>query len=597
MLRFLKVLSVSFLCIFAFAVGLFSIVGSGAAKESDASWIDRPGSGVGGKAVFTDCSQRSASEGRPPVSKYPKLGGGGAPMGKTRRIIIKESFSLAETAAPPSLSQPGGEELPPPVEPPEKEGNSIYLSNDDSMSLSSAQRIEYAIKHFLPIPTAHLRPHEFLNYYKFDGNRVKPGNVFSVKAEMAPGVKRDATTLALSVRGRTVSKNERHPAVMTFVLDQSGSMSSANKLSYLKRGLDHVYDRFKEGDVINLVQFNHRVCVALQGFVVGRDKKSLYKKAVDNLDSWGSTNMHDGMTEGYSLSEKYYENSKNNRVIMITDALANTGVVNEQLSSTVTRFYDKRRISFSGVGVGHDFNDGMLNSLTEKGKGAYLFLASESAVDKVFGDKFISLLEVVARDVHFKLTMPDSLKMEIFYGEESSTRKEEVQAIHYFANSSQLFLADLEGEPATTDKIRLDIEYHTPEGGEKKMETFHWKAGSIWRDKSKTVGKARLILSFTDLIGETCPGTFQTWPCWVYPCYRKVLPIPPRPPLPPQPHPRYYPPVDNTRAMKTCGHYKKQMEKLAKGLSGDNEVQYIMDLRERYCDRFQITKVRKHGNE
>ena len=51
--------------------------------------------------------------------------------------------------------------------------HTFYLSNDDSMSLSSAQRIEYAIEKGLPVPRAHIRPHELLNYYTFEP-RSKP---------------------------------------------------------------------------------------------------------------------------------------------------------------------------------------------------------------------------------------------------------------------------------------------------------------------------------------------------------------------------------------------------------------------------------------
>jgi len=47
-------------------------------------------------------------------------------------------------------------------------GASIYLSNDDTMSLSSAQRVMFAIDGFLPIPREHIRPHELLNYFSFE---------------------------------------------------------------------------------------------------------------------------------------------------------------------------------------------------------------------------------------------------------------------------------------------------------------------------------------------------------------------------------------------------------------------------------------------
>ena len=64
-------------------------------------------------------------------------------------------------------------------------GAKIYLSNDDTMSLSSAQRVLYAIDNFLPLPAEHIRPHELLNYFSFDTAPVQENRDFSVAAGIA----------------------------------------------------------------------------------------------------------------------------------------------------------------------------------------------------------------------------------------------------------------------------------------------------------------------------------------------------------------------------------------------------------------------------
>ncbi|RJO64807.1 MAG: VWA domain-containing protein [Myxococcales bacterium] len=535
------------------------------------SWIAKPQTPPQTGAIFTDCRGQAMPERGIPI------GGKMRPMQMSKMMEGEAAMLAAPPEAAPDEGPPPSPDAPPAPAPDKSEGQSVYLSNDDSMSLSSAQRIEYAIDNFLPVPQSHLRPHEFLNYYRFAGVDPEPGRAFGVKAEMTPGVQRGQTTLALSVRGRTIGKDQRRPVALTFVLDQSGSMSAANKMTYLKRGMKRVYDELKAGDVVNVVQFNHAVCTPLENFVVGRDAREIFDRAVDYLEPVGSTNLHDGLVRGYELANKYFQADRNNRVLMITDAMANTGIVDEPLTSTVTMHYDKNKIAFSGVGVGRDFNDSLLNRLTERGKGAYLFLANENAVDRVFGDKFVSLLEVVARDVHFKLTLPKSLTLETFYGEEASEKKEEVQAIHYFANSAQLFLSDLKGEPAAGDEIKLDVEYTDPPSGQPKTEHFAWTAGTITQSPSRMIDKARLTMLFTDLLGETGPATWPTWPCFVYPCYRLMLP----PPLP-RPGER----IDDERAAKTCAHYQTKMEELAKSLADDPEVKHLLGLREKYCDRF-----------
>jgi len=384
-------------------------------------------------------------------------------------------------------------------------GAEIYLSNDDTMSLSSAQRVIYAIDHFLPLPLEHIRPHELLNYFSFETQGVDADDDFSVLADIAGDPRQEGIyTLGLSVRGRPVDRQSRRNAVVTLVIDRSGSMSDEGRMEYLKRGLKRMVGELKTGDMVHMVLFDHEVCVPLENYVVGRDARGDLERAIDALEPRGSTDLHRGLSRGYELADTTYQAEYTNRVLLITDALANTGVTDERMISMISKYYDKRRIRLSGVGVGREFNDALLDRLTERGKGAYVFLGSEAEVDAVFGPRFISLLETTALDVHFLLHLPESLRMNVFYGEESSTVKEDVQAIHYFANTSQLFLSDLMargGVLRPQDDVMLTIEYEDPESGEEQYEEYAWNLGEI-ESEAYNVAKGRLIMAWVDMLAE-----------------------------------------------------------------------------------------------
>jgi Ca-activated chloride channel family protein len=445
-------------------------------------------------------------------------------------------------------------------------GAAIYLSNDDTMSLSSAQRVLYAIDHFLPLPAAHIRPHELLNYFSFDTAPVAPGSDFSVLAEIAPDPKQDGIhSLALSVAGRPVDKTSRRNAALTFVIDRSGSMSSEGRMSYLKQGLRRMLDELKTGDLVHLVIFDHQICTPVENFVVGRDDRRSLERAIDALSPRGSTDLHRGLTRGYEIADRAYQDNYSNRVIMITDALANTGVTNREMISTVSKYYDTRRIRLSGVGVGRHFNDALLDRLTERGKGAYLFLGSEAEVDAVFGSHFISLIETTANDVHFRLHLPPSLRMNVFYGEESSTVKADVQAIHYFANTTQLFLSDLQARDGVLrkdDGIMLSVEYEDPETGKQLKEEYAYRLGDIV-GKAKNVGKARITMAFIDMLaqmaGRPLPAT-----------YRGVVGA-----------------WNDPESYGACENGTAELNRLAKTVSDDPEVKRVLELWGKYCSRYE----------
>ena len=459
------------------------------------------------------------------------------------------------------------------------ESQTIYLSNDDSMSLSSAQRIETAIEQFLPIPRQHLRPHEFLNYFHFETKEVAEGKTFSVRADLVPGMEPGTWTLGLAVAGRRVSRTERCRATITLVIDVSGSMSGAGKMDYLKRGLKRMAEELRPGDMVNLVEFDNQVFVPLENFVVGRDDSQLFIEAVDALRPRGGTNLHAGLNHGYLLAERYFNSGTCNKIILITDARTNRGVTSKQMISEVGRQLDARGIELSGVGVGRYFNDSLLDRLTEKGRGAYLFLGSPRAAERVFGEGFVSLLETVARDVRFKLVLPPSLRMKVFYGEEASTVKQEVKAIHYFAGTTQLFLSDLEETRRgleAQDVITLEAEFLDPRTGDPRVESFAFSVGGIRKASSDNVGKARALMAFTDMLRDLAPHA------------QRRIPSSGR-----RPAEGWEPPKADSRWAGRCQDGLRRVEEqLAAASRIDHEHDRIRELASMFCLRFGEAAIR-----
>jgi hypothetical protein len=185
----------------------------------------------------------------------------------------------------------------------------------------------------------------------------------------------------------------------------------------------------------------------------------------------------------------------------------------------------------------------------------------------VFGHNFVSLIETTANDVHFRLHLPPSLRMIRFHGEESSVRKEDVQAVHYFANTSQLFLADLEpwqGQLRHQDFIMLEIEYGDPDTGAELVEEYAFRIGDIAQDSSN-LKKARLVTRFVDaLMAMAARPPAGSWrPVahgWMDPY-----------------------------GWQSCREVRGELSSLAGGLAGDPETQRIVGLWDRYCLRYEAS--------
>jgi Ca-activated chloride channel family protein len=378
-------------------------------------------------------------------------------------------------------------------------GATVWLSNDDSMSLASAQRVIWNAQQGLRSPTSEIRPHELLNYFSFDTRAPTGDDTFGMLA--AARQTGDRLQLAIAVKGATP---EAQPLDLTLVIDRSGSMTEEGRMDYTRRGLRVMEQSLNRGDRVDLVLFDDQVCTPLENYVVGRDDPALLSKVIDQLAPRGATNIGIGLEEGYAVARRHADTrGRNRRMMVITDALLNQGNLDEASLTEVARAYDDEGIRVTGVGVGRGFNDKVLDQLTEKGKGSYVYLGSEAVVDRVFGTGFPSLVQTIAHDVHFAIDLPPSLGLERFYGEEASTEKEDVQPIHYYAGTTQLFLQDLrirDGRTVGSDPVEFQAEWTDARTGEPMKKSWRTTVSALVDSDPRNVDKGLALMAWTDVL-------------------------------------------------------------------------------------------------
>jgi Ca-activated chloride channel family protein len=397
-------------------------------------------------------------------------------------------------------------------------GATVYLSNDDSMSLASAQRVLYATANGRRLRTSEIRPHELLNYFSFDTAPVGEGQLFSVQGVAEQ--EGDTLSVAMAVKG---ANPPRQALDLTLVVDRSCSMQAEGRMAYTKKGMTIMSDSLQEGDRVDLVLFDSSVCTPLENFVVGRDDPKLLTDAIAAMRPTSATDLDAGLREAYRIQtsrEAAETHGRNRRVLLMTDANLNAGNVNEALVSEVGRQFEDNDIRLTGVGVGREFNDTMLDKLTEKGKGAYVYLGSDAVVERVFGPGFDSLTRTIAHDVKFSIELPSSLAMEKFYGEESSTNPEDVQPINYYANTSQVFLQDLhmrDGHAALADPVVMKIRYRDALTGEPGVQEYRTSVGALLDGDTHNLHKAQALIKWSDVLlakamgGDACGAALTAY--------------------------------------------------------------------------------------
>ncbi|MGW8886448.1 YfbK domain-containing protein [Streptomyces sp. NPDC055749] len=251
----------------------------------------------------------------------------------------------------------------------------------------------------LPGPET-VRPEEFVNSFRQGYERPKD-NGFSVTVDgaRAGAGASDWSLVRVGLATKAAAdQGERPPAALTFVVDISGSMAEPGRLDLAKKSLGILTDELRDDDSVSLVTFSDEAetrlpMTRLQG------NRTKVRDIVDDMEPQDSTNVEAGIRRGYDEAVKGHREGANNRVVLLSDALANTGET--EADAILERIDSSRRehgITLFGVGVGSDYGDALMERLTNKGDGHTTYISDETQARKVFVDQLPAHVELRARD-------------------------------------------------------------------------------------------------------------------------------------------------------------------------------------------------------
>jgi Mg-chelatase subunit ChlD len=230
-------------------------------------------------------------------------------------------------------------------------------------------------------------------------------------------ISRSQREAVLQIGFTTAEVNERtdlRPLNLVFVIDKSGSMAADDKMSRVKSGLRTMIGQLRPDDVVSIVTFDTSAAVLYPASRLGNGDRLRY--AIDCLTPGGSTNLHGGLMLGYAEARKHFRAGATNRVILLTDGIANEGVVDPARIAADSSECNGRGIDLSTIGVGLELNNDLLRTLARSGRGLYHFISDYKDINKVFVNEVQSLVSSVAKNVEVRIEYGSVLQLQKIYG-------------------------------------------------------------------------------------------------------------------------------------------------------------------------------------
>jgi Ca-activated chloride channel family protein len=389
-----------------------------------------------------------------------------------------------------------------------REPVTLYLSADDSNSMASPAIVRRMIRLGQRVPPAIVRTYEFLNYYNVPYEAAAPDGV-RVVPQMRAGEGEGSYELQVGIASERRAPAAVRPMNITFVLDTSGSMSSDRRIERERAVIRDIAGSLRAGDIVSAVTWNTAQREMLSGYRVTGPRDPRLLALADAIDASGGTDLSGGLRAGYDLAQRNYAEDRLNRVVVISDGIANVGVTDADVIAEASHFAEREEIYLVGVGVGDGFNDTMMNTVTDRGRGAYVFIDSDAESAAMFGARFAETMDLAVRAVRLELTLPWYMRVAEFHGEAISTNPREIDPQHLAPNDAMVFhqvLQSCSGSMVNLDDHIVARATYATRARTPGVETVDMTMAELLAGEDAALLRGRAIVAWAEALKRIVPG-------------------------------------------------------------------------------------------
>ena len=248
---------------------------------------------------------------------------------------------------------------------------------------------------------------------------------------------------------------DRAPLNVALVLDESSSMSG-DKIQRAKEAATLAVSKLSPNDYISIVTYDTTVNVLVPA-TQARNKKRLYD-AIQSIQANGSTALFAGTSKGADQVAKYLTGERVNRVILLSDGMANIGPDSPSELGDLGKALAKKGMSVSTIGLGLGYNEDLMTQLANYSDGNHDFVENSADLAMVFDREFGDAMSVVAQGVEIEIICEDGFVPLRVIGREATITGNRVRTKMNHLYSSQENYVILEVRvPATADGAQLQV--------------------------------------------------------------------------------------------------------------------------------------------
>ncbi len=218
---------------------------------------------------------------------------------------------------------------------------------------------------------------------------------------------------------------ERLPIAVVIVIDKSKSMYG-EKLNSVIEASSSLINWLTRKDYVGVVAYDTNVEI-IQPLTSLTDKHSIIKR-IQSITAGSSTNLSGGWLQALKMLREHEEKSIK-RILLLTDGMANTGIVNPAELKKIAKEHSKIGIITTTMGVGKDFSESLLKDIAMEGLGKFYFIEGPEDSSEIFFKEFGNIASLYGQSLEIKLNFFSGIQFKEILSEVPCEYKDNVLII------------------------------------------------------------------------------------------------------------------------------------------------------------------------